>query len=677
MITTKTVLDIEPTKEEKSNQELHKEIMEVYDTTLKNWEEIRATYEESVRFSLYGEQWTESEKSKRAATGRSVITNNKLATNIRYVVNNFKANPPSIKIHPQGSSANKNTANILDGIIKYIQYTSDATEAYSNALQSICAGGMGAWRVIPRQCEYDETKVELVIERIKDVLSVHIDPGAKKPNFSDMSYCFITNKITKEQFKREYPEHEDSMEDAINEVGWGDKDFVQIAEYWVKKDGRVEQYIINGSKIIYENKEYPGKLIPVVFVTGEDISIGQDRRFKSLISDVIDQQKILNYTKSEIVDSIQKTSKTKYLVDINTISQPEIQRMWNSINSDSFPYLPYDGKNGAPKPDTINPGTIPTAYIEGSKEASEDLQFGMGIPNPSQAVPASQSGKAISLQISQQNLQTYNFISNINLGIRYTGEILLDLISYYYDNADIMQILGVDGQVSQIPVNIPYTENSKVVLHDLTKSAQYKCMVSIGPSYADKRAEMMDVLSSLTQQMPIIGQTAADLIIQNLDVDNAEQIANRIRAGMNPAIVAASNPTNGDEVNPKEQAFKAQMDQMKATIDQLQAELKQATDANQLKIQMDQMKYQHEAEMEVMRTKFKRESEMNSVMLQEDKDRKEAMNEAELNRQKLAHEIASKQHDYTLDTHKEHQKHQNNIELTAVKAQLNQSPTAL
>ena len=647
----------------------HSDIMEVYDIALKNWEEIRGNYEEGIRFALLGEQWTESEKSKRAATGRSVITNNKLAANIRYVVNNFKSNPPSIKIHPQGSNANKNTAEVLDGIIKYIQYTSDATEAYSNALQSICAGGMGAWRVIPRECEYEEGKIELNIERIKDVLSVIIDPNSKKPNFSDMDYCFITNRITKEQFKREYPDHVDTIEDAVNEIGWGNKDFVQIAEYWTKKNGKVEQYIINGSDILYKNTDYPGKLIPVVFVTGEDISVGQDRKFKSLISDVMDQQKILNYTKSEIVDSIQKTAKTKYVVDFNTISSPEIQRMWNSINTDSFPYLPYDGKNGAPAPKPVDPGTIPSAYLEGSKEASEDVQFGMGIPNPSTAIPASQSGKAISLQLSQQNLQTYNFIANINLGIRYTGEILLDLIRYYYDTEDIMQILGVDGQVNQVPVNTPYDENGNTSYHDLTKSAEYKCMVSIGPSYSDKRSEMIDVLSTLSQQMPIIGQTAADLIIQNMDFDNAEQIANRIRAGMNPAIVAATNPTNGDnpQQNAQEQAVKAQMDQLQGTIAQLQAQLKAATDANQLKLQLDQMKYQHEAEMEVMRTKFKRESEVQNTMLQEEKDRADTANKAELQRQSLAHEVATKQLDYTLDVHKEHQKHQNNIELNTIK----------
>lgn len=663
----------------------HKDIMDTYNKAVKVWEDIRTTYEYNIRFSLLNEQWTEDERSKRAATGRSITTNNRLAANIRYVVNNFKSNPPSIKIHPRGSNANKNTSEVLDGIIKYIQYTSDANEAYSNALMSVCAGGMGAWRVVPRICDYDKNNVELVIERIRDVLSVVIDPGAKNPNFSDMEYCFITNRISRDQFEREFPDEKDNEDPINSEAGWGDKEFVQISEFWRRVDGKVEQYIFNGSKILYKNTDYPGTLIPVIFVVGEDISVGDDRKIKSLISDVIDQQKILNYTKSEIVDAIQKTTKTKYMVDYNTVSTPELQRMWNSINIDAFPYLPYDGKNGA-KPDTITPGTIPTEYIEGSKEASEDIQFGMGIPNPLTDIPTTQSGKAISLQLSQKNLQTYNFINNINLGIRYTGEILLDLIRYYYDTEDIMQILGVDGQVSQVPVNTEYQENGKIEYHDLTKSAEYKCMVSIGPSYTDKRSEMLDVLTTLSQQMPIIGATAADLIIGNMDFDNADSIARRIRAGMDPKILAATNPTNNDtdSLMANNQALQnqiaqsqAQAEQMQAAINQLQSQLQAANDANQLRLQIESMKLQHQTEMEVMKTKFKREEDIYRTQQEEEKsavkseldarnDKLKAENDMEKEKQKLAHEVAIKQHDHTLSSASIDQKHKNDMEKAIV-----------
>lgn len=348
------------------------------------------------------------------------------------------------------------------------------------------------------------------------------------------------------------------------------------------------------------------------------------------------------------------------------ISTPEIQRIWNSANTDAYPYLPYDGKAGVTPPRQNEPGSIPTAYLEGSKEAGDDIQFGMGIPNPISNIPATQSGKAISLQLSQQNLQTYNFINNINLGIRYTGEILLDLIRYYYDNEDIMQILGLDGQVNQIPVNSFYEENGKNVYHDLTKSAEYKCMVAIGPSYSDKRSEMIEVLSTLSQQMPIIGQTAADLIIANMDIDNSDAIARRIRAGMNPQIVAATNPTNEDS-SAKEQAFQNQMAQMNQVIQQLQAQLKAATDSNQLKIQLDQMKYQHEAEMEVMRTKFKRETEIQQLAIEERKAELERQIDESKERSKVAHELASKQHNFALETHLQDQKHQQNLEINLLK----------
>lgn len=647
--------------------EFHKEIMDTYNETLSVWSDIREEYEKGIRFALLGEQWSESDISKRSSTGRSIITNNKLSTNIRYVVNNFKANPPSIKIHPKGSNANKNTAEVLDGLIKYIQYISDATESYSNALQSICAGGLGGWRVAPRK--QSNGKIDLKIERIKDVLSILIDPNAKNPNFSDMEFCFVINKVSKHQFNREYPEHKDTANDNITqENGWGDKEFVQVGEFWRKVDGKVEQFIFNGSTIL-EKVDYPGSLIPIIFVVGEDISIGVDRKIKSLVTDVIDQQKILNYTKSEIVDSIQKSTKTKYLIDYNTISTPEIQRMWNSVNIESMPYLPYDGKSGI-KPDEITPGSIPSEYIEGANEASQDIQFGMGIPNPVTNIPATQSGKAISLQLSQQNLQTYNFINSINLGIRYTGEILLDLIGYYYDEEDIMQILGVDGQINSVPVNSAYEENGKTVYHDLTNSAEYKCMVSIGPSYSDKRSEMLDTLSMLAKEMPIVGQTAADLIIQNMDFDSADSIARRIRAGMDPRIIAATNPTNNDDPETLKTniiAITNQLQQLQQQNQLLAQKLQEATNQNQLKLQLEQLKMQHEAEMTIMKTKLKREEDIQQLQISEQKDRNEAELEAMKNREQLAHEIASKHHNHTLQSDLLKQKHENDITHTIIK----------
>ena len=655
------------------DMKFHQEIMDTYNETLSVWSDIREEYEKCVRFALYGEQWSESDISKRSSTGRSIVTNNKLATNIRYVVNNFKSNPASIKIHPKGSNANKNTAEVLDGIIKYIQYNSDATESYSNALQSICAGGLGAWRVAPRASNNE--KIELKIERIKDVLSVLIDPNAKNPNFSDMEFCFVINKISKHQFEREFPDHKDTANDNITqENGWGDKEFVQVGEFWRKIGGKVEQFIFNGSTIL-DRVDYPGSLIPIIFVVGEDISIGSDRKIKSLITDVIDQQKILNYTKSEIVDSIQKSTKTKYLIDYNTLSTPEIQRMWNSVNIESMPYLPYDGKSGI-KPDEITPGSIPSEYIEGANEASQDIQFGMGIPNPVTNVPTSQSGKAISLQISQQNLQTYNFINSINLGIRYTGEILLDLISYYYDEEDIIQILGVDGQINSVPVNTEYEENGKIEYHDLTKSAEYKCMVSIGPSYSDKRSEMLDTMSMLAKEMPIVGQTAADLIIQNMDFDAADSIARRIRAGMDPRIIAATNPSNNDDpevLKTNLTAITNQMQQLQQQNQMLAQKLQEATNQNNLKIQIEQLKNQHEAEMAIMKTKLKREEEIQQLQIAEEKEKNAAELETLKSREQLAHEIASKQHDHTLQSDLLTQKHNNDLTHTIIKNTLKPS----
>ena len=80
----------------------------------------RQTALEDIRFARAGEQWPAGIVKQRQIEGRPCLTINKLPAFIRQVVNDARQNKPSIKVHPADSGADKETAEVDDGLIRNI-----------------------------------------------------------------------------------------------------------------------------------------------------------------------------------------------------------------------------------------------------------------------------------------------------------------------------------------------------------------------------------------------------------------------------------------------------------------------------------------------------------------------------------------------------------------------------
>ncbi|MFH1625898.1 MAG: hypothetical protein ABID54_12200, partial [Pseudomonadota bacterium] len=58
----------------------------------------------------------------------------------------FKQLKPSIKVRGVDSKSDPKIAEILNGIIRHIEYNSNARSAYNTSHTSTLYGGRGAWR---------------------------------------------------------------------------------------------------------------------------------------------------------------------------------------------------------------------------------------------------------------------------------------------------------------------------------------------------------------------------------------------------------------------------------------------------------------------------------------------------------------------------------------------------
>jgi hypothetical protein len=587
---------------------------------------------DDVRFARLGEQWSSQMESQRRLENRPVLTINKLSPIIRQVVNDSRQNKPSIKVHPVDSKSDPETAEVISGLIRSIEASSDADVAYDTAVDSAVSGGFGYWTVnIEHTCD-DSFDQDLAIRRVANPFSVFGDPYSEAADSSDWNVGFTVNSIKKTAFERDYKGAK-SMDWASPEwksLGdpWIKDDSIQLASYWKREkvekkivglsDGSVvalddyvsrkAEYDEMGVTVIIEPRDVPsykitqrlltgceelkkvdwqGRYIPIIPVYGDEVNVEGKRHFRSLIRDAKDPQRMLNYWRTTATEMVALAPRVPYIGRKGSFQTDAVK--WATANSKSHAYIEFDG---AEMPVRQSLPQQATAAMQEALSAADDIKSVTGIYDASLGARSNEtSGKAIMARQREGDVSTFHFIDNLARSIRHTGRVLIDLIPKVYSTERIIRTLGVDGTQEEKTVNAPYEVKSKsgameTVLHDLTVG-KYDVTVSSGPSFTSRREEaatqMMELIRSFPDAAPMIG----DLIAKNLDWPGADEVAKRLKS-MLPQGIADDDEENSE--SPQVLQMKQQIQQMQEALDFAKTQADQATSDNELeqsKLQID------------------------------------------------------------------------------------------
>ena len=140
---------------------------------------------------LNGDHWPEDAKKLRKAERRPCLTINKLPAFVRQITNDQRQNRPSIHVHPVDDDADRDVANILEGMIRHIEYDSDAASCYDTSVHLATASGRGFFRLITDYESPESFDQVIKFDRIRNACSVHLDPSSKCPAGSDARFCFV------------------------------------------------------------------------------------------------------------------------------------------------------------------------------------------------------------------------------------------------------------------------------------------------------------------------------------------------------------------------------------------------------------------------------------------------------------------------------------------------------
>lgn len=208
----------------------------------------RKAYEDDVAFARHEEQWPSDILKQREDEGRPTLTISKMNAFIRQVVNDARQNKPSIKVHPADSGADPETAEVINGLIRNIEYTSNADTAYDTAMECAVSGGFGYWRIGLDYAYEDSFDMDLSIERIANPLSVYGDPYSTAADSSDWMDAFVVDVLSKDQFKAKHGETKtvrDWDDTSWGEEGWRIGNDVTVAEWWHREqvEIKVQQFV--------------------------------------------------------------------------------------------------------------------------------------------------------------------------------------------------------------------------------------------------------------------------------------------------------------------------------------------------------------------------------------------------------------------------------------------------
>ena len=570
---------------------------------------------------------------------RPCLTINKLPQHVRQVTNQQRQNRPSGKVIPADDNADVAVAEVFDGIIRHIEYMSDADVAYDTACDNQVTYGEGYIRLLTEYAREDSFDQDLRIGRVRNSFSVYMDPTIQDPCGSDAQWCFITEDLLKAEYERMFPDAQPISSIMATGIGdqsmsqWISENTVRIAEYFYldhqkatlnlypgnvtafkgsPQDAQlkamfekpVRTRVVDRRKVMWvktngyevlDEREWLGKYIPVVRVVGNEFEVDGRLFVSGLVRNAKDAQRMYNYWTSQEAEMLALAPKAPFVAYGGQFEGYEMQ--WKTANTTNWPYLEVnpDVTDGAgnvlPLPQRSQPPMAQTGLIQAKMGAAEDIKSTTGQYNASLGQQGNErSGKAILARVQEGDTGTYHYVDNLGRAIRHITRQLVDLIPKVYDTERIARIIGVDGEVGMAKLNPQQPEPVKeirdqtgIVIEKIYNPTVgvYDVVITTGPSYLTKRQEAVEAMANILQTSPQLWQVAGDLFIKNMDWPGAQEMAARFKKIIDPKVLAE------DDKSPELQAAEQQVEAVSQQLEEamgLLNNVQSSMDAQELRI---------------------------------------------------------------------------------------------
>ncbi len=612
----------------------------------------RAKAKDDMRFAAASPddpwQWHEVTRKERELQRRPCLTINKMPQHIWQVTNDSRQNRPSIRFRPADDRADVEVAEILMGVVRYIEANSDADTAYDTGSEHQVTCGEGFIRVLAEYAAPDSFEQEIRIRRVKNPFRIYLDPDIQCPAGSDAKFGFIEERLSEKEFKAQYPDAAPIDWDFQSDALWYDagEKSVLVCEYFEIEETSAELYLwangetsykgdglprgvmagekplkkrqskrcqviwrkLSGVEIL-EEKPFPGYLIPIARVVGNEWEIDGEIVTSGIVRNSKDSQRMYNVAQSAIVERVLQAPKTPWLAPIEALEG--FEKVWQTANDAKHTFLPWNHLdaqgNSIPAPSRVSPTTVEPGLASVAAGANEDMKAETGQYDASLGRQSNEtSGRAILARQREGDTATYHYSDNLAKAVRHVGRIILGMYPVIYDTRRVTQILGEDGKASAVTIDPDQPEPLTKVHNDNTgaiersfnpKIGRYDVYASSGPSFNTKRVEAVTAMSEMTQANPQLWSIIGDQLVQNMDWPGADDIAKRLKVTLIPEVRKMLEEEDAPTpIPPQVQMAMQQMQQQMQMMQQALQEAQKIIEGKQIeaetKLHSDQLKQQ-------------------------------------------------------------------------------------
>ena len=589
------------------------------DASVVNEKDERKRGQEETKFIFATDQWDAGVRQQRGK-GRLCLTNNKLPVFLDQVDGDIRLNKPGIKVKAVDSAADPKTADVIEGLIRHVERSSGSAKIYSYAGVHSAAGGRGAWRIKTDYCPGETFDVDPKIERILNPYSVYYDPTATRDDKQDGNYFFLISDMSKDEYKDKYGKEPVNFDVESTELtNWHTETSVRVGEYFYKHkvgektiylldDGRVvddatlqsgdvikrqrkaPEYkikwaLVDGKRILDE-EDVPGQMFPIVLVWGKQICLDGKIDARGFARYAMDAQKLRNYFWSQEAESA--ALQPKQPVWIPDFCLGPHKEIWDKSLDINYPYLPWTPNPSFPG---LGPQRQPPAQSSGAnlnliQLADGDINDTTGITKAGLGQnDGEKSGKMVNLRKIESDTGQYAYLDNLAEGVKTTGKILLSMIPEIYDTERQIRILGKDMKEKIVSINDGNGIDFSVGKYDVDISAE--------ASYSTQREEFIQKMDTILPKIPP-EQVAviSDILFNMMDFNKADEIAERIKRTIPPAILGPEQDEDGNDIPqaqspapPPDPLLIAELELKKIEIMQANVKLEGMKLDNDLKVQ--------------------------------------------------------------------------------------------
>jgi hypothetical protein len=598
--------------------------------------DLREEYSKNVRFEA-GEQWDPAVKEARIKSGRPALTFPRCHTFSQKVANEARQNKAEIKFSP-AEPGDDDTVEILEGIARQIQYSSDADVAYETAAECQAGGNFGYFRFLTEYCLDGQDALEnperagdqeIKVVPVFDPLSIY---GVLIPTCygQEPNHAFVIERMKKDEYIAEYGKtvaavswNEYAADKAYS--NWVQEDEIVVAEYWHVEeettelelpDGRTRQVSlkkvkfckINGVEVIPGTEtEWVTYCIPIFAVLGKLKFVDGKPRLFGVISHQLGSQQLINLYKSRIAETIGTAPIQPYMVPKGAIT-PDLRAQWEGLNSVQRPYVEYNVIDhlGKPIPPPQRQVFEPPigALSEAASQEIDGMKAAAGIFDASLGNRGNEtSGKAINARQQESDDVNAHIIGNFGRALEAAGKkVLAPAIRKIYDAPRAQRILGKDMTPKIVKINQEFEENGQLKHYKVgDDTVKYDAIVTVGRGFSSKKMESFDMYVQLGQTNPQMAFATSDLMLRNSDMAGADEAAERMKKIIYAQFpfLAEGEDENQQPIPPQVQAAMQQMQQqleaMNAYAQQKEQELKDAQHG--IPVKMKELDIKRELEM--------------------------------------------------------------------------------